>query len=511
MKRLHFVLAIVFCVGLTACAYTKRTEVLDKEPGALDIWRIEVGPPGNEVSDPQETAKGAGAKTKDDGSKTEGVSPDEFALRWARVIAPDTSITASGPYGPELRYFVFENERELYWLLTSGETGLVWLQYTDKIDKIEEAVNAIVPQGKKAEIAIDQLPDKLVETLAELIPDSPPLQAWYADTLVGPRYVAKVGDTVFYATPGGNIRSGALISAGGLSEVASDATLGPFLPESLMELLRPYREDFNFQKQIGRLRESSGNVEGGFRFVVMGDSRSQKDLWEAITIHIDRLEPKPLFVINAGDVILNGTAAEYADYYIPPLLNTDIPHFVAIGNHDTGKGGKAKAFKYLFGEQSLNYTFDLGKIRFIFLDNASQNLPWEEALATADHWLADTPEGYQKIVMTHMPPTTIEKWAYHAKDPAGSKMFTDLMAKHGVDEVFLGHIHAYSTATLGGVPYTITGGGGAGLHQNFGSMGNVHHYVICDVTPEGIIQQVVRFYRKEGASAGKSSDSEAGK
>ncbi|MEE8400391.1 MAG: metallophosphoesterase [Desulfobacterales bacterium] len=507
MKRFSSILIIVFCVGLIACAHAKRTETPDKAPDPLDKWRIEVGPPGNEFFDAQAMVKGGGSK-KSAESKVKEVQPSETLLRWAKVIAPGTEITATVPIGPGMRYVISENQAEQYLLVVSDEAGLVWLKYTDKTNMIEETANAIVPKGKKQTIAIDLLPAKMVETLATLIPDSPPSQAWYADTLVGPRYIAKVGEAIFYATPGGNIRTGASVGAGGLAEVAADATMGPFLPASIKTLLTQYRERFNFQAQIDRLRESTGSAEEGYRFVVMGDSRSQKDLWEAITIHIDQLDPKPLFVMNAGDVILNGTAAEYADYYIPPLLNTDIPYFIAIGNHDTGVGGKAGAYKYLFGEQSLNYTFDVGKIRFIILDNISSNLPWEEALEMADQWLAKTPDGYQKIVMTHAPPATIEKWAYHAKDPAGSKMFTDLMTKHGVDEVFLGHIHAYSTATLDDVSYTIAGGGGAELHKPFGPLGNVHHYIICDVTPDGTIQQVVRFYRKEGTVAGEAAGAE---
>jgi hypothetical protein len=69
------------------------------------------------------------------------------------------------------------------------------------------------------------------------------------------------------------------------------------------------------------------------------------------------------------------------------------------------------------------------------------------------------------------------------------------MTKHCVYEVYMGHIHAYSTATLGGVKYTLSGGGGTQLHRQYGPLGSVHHYVICDVTPDGSIsQQVVRFY-----------------
>jgi len=498
---------------MAVCGGTEQTGASDDRPTAigkgpdpLDRWRVEVGPPGNEFSDPRKITKGAGSKSKADSSKAESVPPPESALRWIRAIAPDTSVTSTGPLGAELRYAVFENRRDRYVLFTSGETGLVWLEYTDKQDQIEEKANTIVPKGRRAEIPIDGLPVKMVETLAALVPESAPSQAWYADTLVGPRYIAKVGSAVFYATPGGCIRSSASIDAGGLSEVAPDATLGPLLRESLRGLLRPYRERFNFQKQIDRVRKAAGDAEKGFRFVVMGDSRSQKDLWEVITIHIDGLDPKPLFVINAGDVVLKGTAAEYAEYYVPPLLRTDIPYFVAIGNHDTGKGGEAKAYRYLFGEQSLNYSFDLGRNRFIFLDGVSSYRPWEDTLEMADRWLAETPRGYRKIVSTHVPPATVEKWAYHAKYPAHSKMFSDLMAKHRVDEVFLGHIHAYSTATLDGVSYTVAGGGGAELHRNFGPLGSVHHYVICDVTPEAISQQVVRFYPREG-SKGKGSGS----
>ena len=526
MKRLSLILFVALFTCLVSCSYTGQLAPPDdnlaaptKTPDPLDGWRIEIGPPGNESVDVRAITKGKGSeaeyeskgkegaaekealsKGEDGGDKAKGDPLPESVLSWKKVLAPDSTISATGPYGPELIYHVFENRHELYWLLTSRQSDLVWLQHTDKADGIDEAANAIVPKGRKVEIALDTLPVKMVESLSLLIPDLPPDQAWYADTLVGPRYIAKVGDAVLYATPGGSIRCGALISAGGLAETSADATLGPHLPESLKALLSPHRDRFDFQNRISQLQKSAGDVGNGFRFIAMGDSRSQKDLWEAITVHIDRLEPKPLFVINAGDVILNGTAEEFADYYIPPLLKTDTPYFIAIGNHDTGGGGKALAYKYLFGEQSLNYTFDLGKNRFIFLDNASQNRPWEEVLKMADQWLTETPKDYRKIVSAHMPPATIEKWAYHSKGTAGSKPFTDLMSKHQVDEVFLGHIHAYSTATLDGVPYTVTGGGGAGLHMNFGPLGSVHHYVICDVTPEGIKQQVVRFYRKEGGA-----------
>ena len=75
--------------------------------------------------------------------------------------------------------------------------------------------------------------------------------------------------------------------------------------------------------------------------------------------------------------------------------------------------------------------------------------------------------------------------------------FAKLMSKHKVDHVFFGHIHAYSTDTYEGIEYTITGGGGAGLHRQYGKMGSVNHYVIVDILPESIEMRVVHLIAKE--------------
>ncbi len=101
------------------------------------------------------------------------------------------------------------------------------------------------------------------------------------------------------------------------------------------------------------------------------------------------------------------------------------------------------------------------------------------------------------MVSTHKPIGTVEKWAYHSWDGASSERFAQLMSSHDAAHVFFGHIHAYSTTTYQGVDYTITGGGGAGLHDRYGPQGNVHHYVICDVEADGSLkQQVLRFYEE---------------
>jgi predicted phosphodiesterase len=263
----------------------------------------------------------------------------------------------------------------------------------------------------------------------------------------------------------------------------------------LKENLGPYRERFNFENQISKLGKGPTKSDGSFRYVVMGDNRSQPKLWSSIVKHIDRLVPKPAFVIHVGDIVEKGYAQQYRDYYIPAVLATDIPFFVAIGNHDDSTDSKAREYRYLFGEKALNYYFDYGKARFIFTDNVTNVQKYKDTLKWLDKTLIGTPDGYRKYVAAHKPPKNIKKWSYHALGTQESKDFTDLMGKHNVSEVYIGHIHAYSTARYNGINYTVSGGGGATLHGRFGPLGSVHHYVICDFMANGTVrQQVVRFY-----------------
>jgi hypothetical protein len=300
---------------------------------------------------------------------------------------------------------------------------------------------------------------------------------------------------VFYARPDGQIQAGDDIN-GGLDEISPPVEMDEKAFRAEMDsLLGPYREYFNFENQIKKLGKIPKNADGSYRYIVVGDTRSNWELWSNMVKHIDGLDPKPAFVINSGDIVPRGYINEFAEYYIPPLRQTDIPFFVAIGNHETGDDNMAHAFRYLFGENSLNYYFDYGKARYILIDNASDASVPKETLEWLDKILSETPEGYNKYVAAHKPPATIQKWAYHSWGEEESKVFTDLMTKYKVTEVYLGHIHAYSTANYNGINYTLSGGGGAGLHDRYGPMGNVHHYVICDVSADGPVkQQVVRFY-----------------
>jgi len=479
-KEKLLVLLLALCVALPGCSGSGASERVGQ-------WRVKVGLPGNEFYKAPE----------------KGPPPSEAVLRWVRIFAPHAKITEweldSDGYQIDA-----EAGEEQYKFDVTRKGELFELQYENDATNVDEEADKLVLRGTKKSIAVSDVPKAALETLARAMPDARPSKAWTADTIVGERYVILLGKMAFYARPDGQIQAGGLVSKGALDEIdpadrqmdkTSASDLKKFSAE-LEALLGQYRQRFNFENQIKRLGRRPKNADGSFRYVVMGDSRSQWDLWSNIVKHIDGLDPKPAFVINTGDVVPKGYAREYSRYYVPPLLKTDIPFLIAIGNHDDSSDSMAQEYQYLFGAKALNYYFDYGKARYVFIDNVTDVQPYEQTLKWLDETLADTPKGYRKYVCAHKPPSTIEKWAYHAWDDSNSRTFTDLMTKHEVDEVYHGHIHAYSTARYNGVDYTLSGGGGAGLHDRYGPLGNVHHYIICDVMADGTVkQQVVRFYK----------------
>jgi len=480
-KWRNWTLVVVWYVAVCMCCVSNT---LAKEPIAdcIGKWRVEVGPPGNDFSERP--------------AKVEQVPPSEAVLRQLKIFVPHLKMTEweldDGVY--EIKCKLGDDE---YRLDVTPEGELVEVRYENDQTDIEEEADELVLRGTKKVIAVSELPSKAVATLAKAYPKLKVSKAWTAKTVAGHRYVIQIGEMVFYARSDGQIQAARRIDDGGLAEISPPGKTGneKAFKAELEELLGPYRQRFNLENQIKKLGSKPKNADGSYRYVVMGDSRSQWALWSNMVKHIDNLDPKPAFVINSGDVVPKGYATEFQQYYMPPLLETEIPYLIAIGNHDTGDDDMAREYQYLFGDKSLNYYFDYGKTRYVFADNASDATSGKKMLKWLDKTLGDAPQGYRKYVAVHKPPENIDKWAYHAWDGKESKEFTAMMSKHGVSEVYLGHIHAYSTAELDGVKYTLSGGGGAGLHNRYGPLGNVHHYVICDVAGDGsVTQQVVRFY-----------------
>jgi hypothetical protein len=473
------------CVGLILSGVAYAQKPIATESGQ---YRVVVGPAGNEYYDPP-LAKGV----------TEPPKPSEKVMHWAKTITPEAEIIEikfNGSSDPsEYRIKTRDGDDEFkFYVLSTGD--LTWMDRKNNRNQLRESSDEIVPIDSKYSINVNQVPEVFLKKLSNAFPGKEPKNAWFADSLVGPRYLVEIVGRVFYGTPGGMIHCMGKVKDGGLEEVSTDKTLGPGAGLTIEELISKWGDQFNYADAIAKLKVNQPK-DNNFRYIVMGDCRDQRPLLDAMVQHIDSLDPKPAFVIISGDAVRHGYADEYDSYFLPAISKTDIPFFVAIGNHDVGMGARADEFRSLFGNDSLNFYFDYGKSRFVFLDNCSITTKWNDNLDLADKWLRSAPKDFHTYVSLHKPPTTIKKWAYHAMSEKDSVPFTDLMTKHQVDEVYCGHIHAYSTDSLDGVNYTLSGGAGASLHDRFGPRGTVHHYVICDSSDEGATQQLVRFYNKD--------------
>ncbi len=469
--------------SLLACQTEDQTGIPDR----IGDWRVDLGPPGNEF---YEAPAPAGLASP----------PSQAMFDLVKRIAPDHTEVKRWELQDGDRYFIrSEAESEEYDFHLSMDGELMQLDYENDLTAVDEEPGGMILKGTRQSVPAAEVPEDATSLLRELYPRVSPSEVWRASTAAGTRFVIVMEGLAFFSRPDGQIQAIGFVEKGALNEVDPPVHKSPEeIRAEAVERLGPYQEKFGFEGQIAKLGERPASPDGRYRFVVIGDSRSNPGLWPSIVKHIDLLDPKPAFVINTGDIVRHGYTDELVDYYIPPLLETDIPFFVALGNHDDGDDGLAIEYQALFGPNSLNYYFDHGRRRFILFDNAASVLPYEETLAWLKRVLEETPPELSIIVAAHKPVATVEKWAYHSWDEEPSRGFSDLMSKYEAEHVFFGHIHAYSTALFQGVDYTIAGGGGAGLHDRYGPSGNVHHYVICDVQSDGTLEQrVVRFHRED--------------
>jgi 3',5'-cyclic AMP phosphodiesterase CpdA len=242
-----------------------------------------------------------------------------------------------------------------------------------------------------------------------------------------------------------------------------------------------------------RAVESQPVGPGGFRFVVLGDTRSNLSAARDVLAHAGA--EKPAFILNTGDLVRRGTAGEYIAYHMPLVdrLNP-IPLIPVPGNHEEGPNRDFAAFNAIYGAD--RFSFDYGPCRFVGVNNGDRDGLSGADLQFLESELSHGASGAEhKFVVLHIPPSFLGKQA----DSDGGRGFTwraeafrALMSRLHVEEVFLGHVHGYATEVVDGVRYTITGGGGAPLDKTLAEDGGVRNYVVVHVTSQGIKREVVR-------------------
>lgn len=227
-----------------------------------------------------------------------------------------------------------------------------------------------------------------------------------------------------------------------------------------------------------------------FVFAVVGDNRGgasgvQSPVFAEILRGINR--DSPSLVFNTGDMIYGYTKDEatlrrYWQGYKQAIAPLKVPIFHVPGNHDLFDAQSARVYRELWGAPY--FAFDHGNSRFIALDTETE--PYRLG-AVQTEWLRAQLKGAGQrnvFVFLHKPLFPVDGHIGSSLDryPAERNEVHRLFIQHRriIKGVFQGHEHLYNFGERDGVPYYITGGGGANLYVP-PELGGFHHYLLVHV------------------------------
>lgn len=261
------------------------------------------------------------------------------------------------------------------------------------------------------------------------------------------------------------------------------------ITEDDLKKLDKYREHTDIYTQVQRLTKVG--ERRSLKFIVFGDTRG--DFRVGRDVFLAGREQNPDFIIMTGDIVRRGRVEEYIAHHLRMVeLAGDIPVIPVPGNHEEGPDGKFSAFLRLYGTDK--FVFDLGPASFIGFNNNYLFSFTLQQLSFLDSALGRSTSKFKFVVM-HKPPNFLKVYP-NKKEGRGvrwrTKHFHELMVKHGVTEIFMGHVHGFVTMVIDNVRYTITAGGGARLEEMLSDEKKIHHYLLYE-----IFENEIKRYRYE--------------
>jgi len=198
---------------------------------------------------------------------------------------------------------------------------------------------------------------------------------------------------------------------------------------------------------------------GNFHFIVYGDNRGNNPPFASI---LDAVAADPIiaFVIGSGDLVKTEGKENFRQFIQQVRGRLRVPFIPAPGNHDLEDGG----FLWPKIMGPLNYSFRVGLNAFIvFDDNAADSLG-ENQMQWLERALADAQDCDTRIVVMHIPLFDRANGTIgHCIPEDLSSRLLEIFHKGRVTYVFASHVHGYLKGDYEGIPYTISGGGGARL------------------------------------------------
>lgn len=220
------------------------------------------------------------------------------------------------------------------------------------------------------------------------------------------------------------------------------------------------------------------------RFAVIGDRTggAQPGIYEQVVAEIE--QEKPEFVIAVGDQIEGYTEdtvklnAQWQEYKAI-VSGLSMPLYLIPGNHDIATSGHLQPYVANAGQPY--YSFDREGMHFVVLDasrwESSDRLPSEQLDWLAADLVKEADAKYT-FVFYHRP-------YWDGTTNAGKPdTLHKLFVRHGVDAVFAGHYHRYSSGEYDGIKYTVVGSSGGGAEP--GPTGILYHHLFVEADSSGI-------------------------
>ena len=247
-------------------------------------------------------------------------------------------------------------------------------------------------------------------------------------------------------------------------------------------------------KDVSQSVKEVQSVEPPFRFAVVGDNRDGEKVYNQLMRAI--VERKPNFLIHLGDMIPYPHEREWQAFFeISKQIN--FPFFPVVGNHDVGttkRGVEIYREQFFLPGGKTYYAFRAGGILFVVLDSEEGK---RRIIEEQRSWLEDTLSSSQetfKFVFLHAPlfppKNSLKKGNALDKYPRERDDLHRLFVKTKVKAVFAGDDHRYDRTEKDGIPYLISGGGGAPLAA-FEESGGYFHYLWISVQKERVEGEVV--------------------
>lgn len=227
---------------------------------------------------------------------------------------------------------------------------------------------------------------------------------------------------------------------------------------------------------------------------VYGDTRKYDEPHAAVCAALVRRSVDLL--IHTGDLVHDGyLASDWLRFFqIEHDLLSSTPVYAVIGNHDNrGKLG-TWWFETLFGKGSKYRSIDYGPVHLVILNS-------EGGLAEQARWLEEDlarlrrekPNIHYVLAFIHHGPYGTGRFNGNRRVAA---LIAPLLRRYGPSIIFSGHEHDYERGEVDGLPFYVTGGGGAILEGRRCPGGKcpswskiwlrIYHYLIIEAAPSGL-------------------------